>query len=77
MINVHKLKPNDRATLEGLFSLNQKSLIHTMDNFLRNKYETVVRNKKFLYPYTLFLECRIIAFGNFVYGTNSISHCFC
>ena len=59
---MHKLKPNDRATLEGLFSLNQKSLIHTMDNFLRNKYKTVVRNKKFLYaigtiPVALVAHC--------------------
>lgn len=62
MINVEKLKPNDRATLEGIFSLTQKSLLYTMENFLKNKYKKVVRTKKFLYaigeiPVALVAHC--------------------
>jgi len=46
---VEKLKPNDRATLEGIFSLTQKGLLNTMENYLRNKYKNVVRTKRYLY----------------------------
>ena len=60
--NLERLKPNDRATLEGIFGLKQKSLLNTMQNFLQNKYERVVRTKKYLYaigniPVALVAHC--------------------
>lgn len=59
---MEKLKPNDRATLEGIFSLSQKGVLNTMDNYLRNKYKKVVRTKKYIYaigniPVALVAHC--------------------
>ena len=59
---MEKLKPNDRATLEGIFSLSQKGVLNTMNNFLRNKYKKVVRTKKYIYaigniPVALVAHC--------------------
>ena len=59
---MEKLKPNDLATLEGIFGLKQKALLNTMENFLRNKYKTVVKTKQYLYaigeiPVALVAHC--------------------
>lgn len=49
MIRLEKLRPHDRATLESLFKITQKSLINVVDNFLKNKYEKVNKTKDYVY----------------------------
>ena len=61
-IHLEKLKINDRTTLEGLFKLNEKTLLNTMYHFLNKKYDRVKKTEKYVFaigdiPITLVAHC--------------------